>query len=88
MWLQAQEDALHIVVRNQEGQEVVFKLEHTTMFSILFAAYCGRQALDRDEVKFLLDGQRFTMIMEFQTPMDLGIENFDVIDCVMRQQGD
>lgn len=48
-------------VRNQliqDGEEVFFKIKSTTQLKKLMDAYCQRQGLAANNVRFLFDGER------------------------------
>ena len=47
-------------------------------------AYCQRQSLSSQNVRFLFDGER---LRENQTPLELSMENGDEIDVVIEQVG-
>eukprot|EP01017_Pseudomicrothorax_dubius_P010846 TRINITY_DN1393_c0_g1_i1.p1 TRINITY_DN1393_c0_g1~~TRINITY_DN1393_c0_g1_i1.p1 ORF type:complete len:106 (-),score=26.77 TRINITY_DN1393_c0_g1_i1:198-515(-) len=75
---------LNLKVKSQEGEEVFFKIKKTTAFKKLMEAYCQRQGVNMQNVRFLFDGDR---IAETQTPDQLGMENGDEIDVVVEQVG-
>jgi len=68
----------------QDGEEVFFKIKNTTQLKKLMDAYCQRQSLKANNVRFLFDGER---LHENQTPKDLNMENGDEIDVVIEQVG-
>ena len=47
-------------------------------------AYCQRQGLSANNVRFLFDGER---LHETQTPKELNMENGDEIDVLVEQVG-
>ena len=47
-------------------------------------AYCARQSLRRDQIRFLFDGGR---LGDNQTPHELEMEDDDVIDAMLFQVG-
>ena len=47
-------------------------------------AFCTRHGVATSSVRFLFDGNR---INPSQTPQDLDMEDGDVIDCMVEQQG-
>lgn len=71
-------------VRDQTGEETVFKIKKTTKMSKVFSAYAQRKGVDSNSLRFLLDGERIT---DDQTPKTLELENDDQIDCVLEQLG-
>ena len=46
----------------------------------VFEAYAGRQGVPREQLSFLLRGIR---IEEYETPLTLGLEDQEQIDCIM-----
>jgi len=56
----------------------------TTQLSKLMNAFCQRQGVQMNSVRFLFDGQRLT---ETQTPQQLDMEDGDVIDVMVEQLG-
>ena len=68
----------------QDGEEVFFKIKSTTQLKKLMDAYCQRQGLSANNVRFLFDGER---LHETQTPKELNMENGDEIDVLVEQVG-
>jgi len=68
----------------QEGTEVYFKIKKNTPLRKLMDAYCERQGVASNAVRFLYDGNRITAE---QTPKDLEMDDNDVIDAVLMQTG-
>ncbi|CAD8064398.1 unnamed protein product [Paramecium sonneborni] len=81
---QSQAEYLNLKVKSQDGEEVFFKIKKQTQFKKLMDAYCSRQNLQIQNVRFLFDGER---ILETQTPADIGMETGDEIDVVIEQVG-
>lgn len=77
-------DAIQVVVKDQDGGVVQFKVKSTTKFIKIFKAYCQKKALDMAAVRFIFDGLRIT---ENSTPADIGLENEDVIEAMQEQVG-
>jgi small ubiquitin-related modifier len=75
---------INLKVVSQDGSEVYFKIKKTTQLRKLMDAYCSRQAINPNSIRFLFDGQR---VREDQTPKELGMEDNDVIDAVLQQTG-
>ena len=80
-----QVDHLNLKVVTQDGNEIFFKCKMTTPLGKLMLAYCQRQGVSLQAVRFLFDGTR---INSDQTPEGLGMEDGDVIDVMMEQAGD
>ncbi|OEH80585.1 ubiquitin-like protein smt3 [Cyclospora cayetanensis] len=68
----------------KDGSEVYFKIKRRTKLEKLMTAYCNRLGQSIDSVRFLYDGER---VKPEKTPMDLGIEDGDVIDAMVQQTG-
>uniref|UniRef100_A0A7S3B187 Ubiquitin-like domain-containing protein n=1 Tax=Haptolina ericina TaxID=156174 RepID=A0A7S3B187_9EUKA len=75
---------INLKVVTQDGNEIFFKCKATTPLSKLMNAFCQRQGVALASVRFLFDGTR---INEHQTPSDLDMEDGDVIDVMVEQQG-
>ncbi len=76
---------INLKVVTQDGNEIFFKMKKTTPMSRLIDAYCQRQGVNLNAVRFIFDGSR---INSSQTPEDLEMEDGDVIDVMMEQAGD
>ena len=75
---------LRVKTCNQDGDEIYFALRSCTRLKMLMRAYCNRQGVSMNSVRFLFDGNR---INETQTPAQLDMEDGDVIDIMIEQQG-
>jgi hypothetical protein len=75
---------LSVKVKDQQENELFFKIKATTKLGKVFDSYCQRQEVDRRSVRFLLDGIR---IQDDETPEMLEIEDGDMIQCVLEQSG-
>eukprot|EP00011_Vannellida_sp_DIVA3-517-6-12_P014495 CAMPEP_0114617018 /NCGR_PEP_ID=MMETSP0168-20121206/6982_1 /TAXON_ID=95228 ORGANISM="Vannella sp., Strain DIVA3 517/6/12" /NCGR_SAMPLE_ID=MMETSP0168 /ASSEMBLY_ACC=CAM_ASM_000044 /LENGTH=143 /DNA_ID=CAMNT_0001828143 /DNA_START=69 /DNA_END=501 /DNA_ORIENTATION=+ len=75
-------DHINLRVVGQNGNEVYFKIRRNTPLRKLMNAYCDRQSLGRDTVRFLVDGER---LQDDATPDSLDLEDNDVIDVVLHQ---
>ena len=54
-----------------------FKIKKKTQLMKLMEAYCARQSLQMEQIRFLFDGNR---LRDTQTPDELDMEDDDVID--------
>jgi small ubiquitin-related modifier len=63
---------------------VHLKMMKKTALKKLMEAYCARQSLQMDQIRFLFDGNR---LRENQTPDELEMEDDDVIDAMLFQVG-
>ena len=61
-----------------------FKCKMTTPLQKLMAAFCQKQGVAQNTVRFLFDGER---IAPTATPKDLDMEDGDVIDVMVEQVG-
>jgi len=77
-------DAINLKVVTQDGNEIFFKCKQTTPLQKLMNAFCNRQGVSMQSVRFLFDGQR---LREQQTPAELDMEDGDVIDVMVEQMG-
>jgi len=64
----------------QDGNIVHFKIKKKTQLRKLMEAYCARQSLQMDQIRFLFDGNR---LWDAQTPDELDMEDDDVIDAML-----
>jgi small ubiquitin-related modifier len=68
-----------------EGEHVMyFKIKRQTQFRKVFEAYCARQSLQLDQMRFLFNGIK---LGDYQTPEELEMEDDEVIDAMMFQVG-
>jgi small ubiquitin-related modifier len=77
-------ETLQLKVKNSEGKETVFKLKKQTALRKMMDAYCQREGLPSDGVRFLFEGERLN---REHTPDNLGMEDGDVIDALIEQTG-
>lgn len=75
---------LVIKIRDQDNNELNFKVKPTTKFAKIFESFCKQLQKSRGDVRFLLDDQR---IAEDKCPQDYEMEDGDVIDCYVAQIG-
>lgn len=75
---------INLKVANASGNEVFFKIKKTTSLRKLMDAYCQRQGLIRGSTRFTFDGKR---IDPESTPIDLQMNQGDVIDAMVEQTG-
>mmetsp|Transcript_14836 Transcript_14836/g.58197 ORF Transcript_14836/g.58197 Transcript_14836/m.58197 type:complete len:90 (+) Transcript_14836:153-422(+) len=77
-------EAIQVRVNSQQGEPLVFKIKQTTTFKKLMEAYCQRRGQSLSSVRFVFNGEQ---INGNQTPMDVGMEDEDVIDVMLEQVG-
>ncbi|KAJ1634706.1 ubiquitin-related protein [Pavlovales sp. CCMP2436] len=75
---------INLKVATQDGNEIFFKCKLTTPLSKLMNAFCQRQGVTMQSVRFLFDGDRITAE---QTPKDLDMVDGDSIDVMVQQTG-
>lgn len=75
---------INLKVVTQDGNEIYFKCKQSTPLQKLMHAFCQRQGVAMGSVRFLFDGARLN---ETQTPKELDMEDGDVIDVMVEQQG-
>ncbi|GMH41787.1 hypothetical protein BSKO_09697 [Bryopsis sp. KO-2023] len=77
-------EPINVIVKDQNGNELHFKVRKTTKFEKIMQAYCQKKCLQMGHVRFLYDGER---VMGQQTPQEVDMDDGEVIDCVMEQLG-
>ncbi|KAF4635690.1 hypothetical protein G7Y89_g2419 [Cudoniella acicularis] len=77
-------ETLSIKVKDQNNQEMTFKIKYTTKLEKVMAAYCKAQEIDIGTRRFLFEGHR---IQKDDTPQSLEMEDDDMIDVFVEQQG-
>ncbi|CAD7698347.1 unnamed protein product [Ostreobium quekettii] len=77
-------EPINVVVKDQHGHELHFKVRKTTKFEKIMKAYCEKKSLQMNQLRFLYDGER---VKPDQSPEEVEMEDGDVIDCVMQQIG-
>lgn len=75
---------INLIVKDQGGTEVHFKVKTHTKLEKVINAYCQKKSVEPNAVRFLFDGIR---INPNSSPEDLGMEDGDTIDCVVEQIG-
>ena len=73
---------INLKVATQDGNEIYFVCRETMPLQKLMHAFCNREGVSTNSVRFLFDGNRLN---ETQTPEQLGMENDDVIDVMFAQ---
>jgi len=69
-------------VKDQTGEETMFKVKNTTSFGRIMNAYANRKGVRAVDLNFLLDGER---IKPYQTIADLDLEDEDQVDCFLNR---
>ncbi|KAJ3367068.1 Small ubiquitin- modifier 3 [Allomyces javanicus] len=73
-------------LRDQQNNEIEFKVKSTTKFQKIAKAYADKKGVDVNSLRFNLDGDRVDIQSE-QTVADLGLEDGDSIDVTTFQVG-
>lgn len=83
---ETKKESEHITIRvmDQNSNELYFKMKPNTPMKKLMDAYCLSKSVDKNTLRFLIDGKRIT---ENCTPKSLEIEDGDVIDVAMSLLG-
>ena len=77
-------EAIAIFVKDNVGEETMFKIKRTTQLGKVFNAYAERKGVDDGDLRFMLDGER---VSYDDTPTILYLDDGDQIDVMMRQCG-
>lgn len=77
-------DRIKVKIFAQDGSETFYILRTTTPLQRLMQAFCDRQGIAMDSVRFSFDG---STIRVNQTPVELSMEDGDVIDVWVNQIG-
>lgn len=76
-------ESIILKVVSQDGEEVFFTMRLARPLSLLMKAWCRRQGVAINSIRFLFDGLR---ISASQCPFELEMEDGDVIDVMVEQQ--
>lgn len=76
---------VNLKVVTQDGNEIFFRCMTNTPLDKLRLAFCQRQGVSLNAVRFRFDGKVFH---GNDTPASLGMQDHDVIDVMVEQQGD
>merc|ERR1719253_191462 len=77
-------EPITIRVKDQNGEETMFKIKKTTKMKKVFATYAARKGVEATAMRFMLDGEN---INPDTTPADLDLDDDDQIDCFLAQVG-
>ena len=69
---------INLKVVTQDGNEVYFKCKMTTPLQKLMNAFCQRQGVNAQSVRFFFNGQCLSRLRE-RTPMNLAMKDGDII---------
>ncbi|KAM9819624.1 small ubiquitin like modifier 2a [Syngnathus typhle] len=82
--VKTENEHINLKVAGQDGSVVQFKIKRQTSLVKLMRAYCERQGLSMNQIRFRFDGQP---INETDTPSQLEMEDEDTIDVFQQQTG-
>ena len=82
----AAESTLNLKVISDEGNELFFKCKSSTPLTKLIRAYCQRQGITEQSVRFIFDGERIPR-PGMETPAECHMEDGDVIEVIVAQMG-
>jgi len=77
-------DTITIRLKDQNGEEVMFRVRKTTQMMKVFNAYVGRKGMFVEDFRFMIGGE---MIDPTMSPADLDLFENDIIDCMLAQGG-
>ena len=77
--------SINVKVVDQGGDEIFFKIKRNTHLAKLMNAFCQRQGISLQGVRFMFDGER---VPGNETPDECGMEDGDVIEVIIEQLGD
>lgn len=72
-------EPIAIRVKDQVGEETMFTIRRTTKMGKVFKAFAERKGVDERELRYTIDGER---INPEDTPIDLGLQDEDVIEVI------
>lgn len=75
---------INLIAKNQSGATVSFRIKSTLKLGKLMHAYCNRNSLSMEAVRFLYNGER---LLPDATPKEMKMESDDIIDVMMQQTG-
>lgn len=82
--VKAENEHINLKVMGQDSSEVHFKIKRTTALRKLKQAYCERQGVPLNSLRFMFDGSR---IGDDQSPKQLEMDDDDVIEVFQEQTG-
>ena len=72
-------EPISIRVKDQAGEETMFTIRRTIKMGKVFKAFAERKGVDERELRYTIDGER---INPEDTPIDLGLQDEDVIEVI------
>mmetsp|Transcript_6484 Transcript_6484/g.6630 ORF Transcript_6484/g.6630 Transcript_6484/m.6630 type:complete len:183 (+) Transcript_6484:63-611(+) len=77
-------DTITLRVRDQTGDEMLFKVKKATKMQKIFDAYASKRGMPTSSLRFMLDGER---IKGDQTPKMMELEENDQVDVMLETVG-
>ncbi|KAM7461813.1 hypothetical protein LguiA_029934 [Lonicera macranthoides] len=77
-------DSFNIIIKSQDGKEVVFKIRDNTKLKKVLTAYCSRRFLDYASSRFFINGEFFP---HNKTAEELGLKDGAEIEAMVEQTG-
>ncbi|KAK3253573.1 hypothetical protein CYMTET_37178 [Cymbomonas tetramitiformis] len=77
-------ETINIKVKDQDSNEVHFRVKTTTKFDKIMSAFCEKRGIDKQLTRFIFDGHR---LRPDQTPQEVDMEEGDSIDMMLEQVG-
>ncbi|XP_031266950.1 small ubiquitin-related modifier 2-like [Pistacia vera] len=75
---------IKVIVKNQEGNKLVFQVKRDVKLRKVLNLYCEKQVLQYGTVNFLINGERFDHDL---TPNEVKLEEGDEIDALLPANG-
>lgn len=79
-------EKITIRLKNQTGEETMFKVMRITRMAIIFATYAARKRVCVTSLRFLLDGELINP-HDNTTVEDLALDEDDQLDVMLAQNG-
>ena len=78
------EPTIRIILKDQNGYQTMFIMKRYAKMGKVFKVYAQRKGVDERGLRFMIDCEN---INPEATPIDLGLEDDDVIDVILAQIG-
>eukprot|EP00127_Corallochytrium_limacisporum_P004214 Clim_evm159s157 gene=Clim_evmTU159s157 len=78
------EQTINLRVKSNDGASVHFRVKRSTQLKKLMTAYCERQGMSLNTVRFLYDGER---VQNEDTPNSLQMDDDEIIEVFQEQVG-
>jgi hypothetical protein len=78
------DNIIHVVLKDQAGDNTTFKVKPTTRFEKLINVYAKQHGKAVETFRFFFEGQR---IQKTDTPESLGMDDGNMVDVFLEQLG-